>query len=192
MSDSDSGVLTRRAFVVTSAIAGTGFLLGVRIPERRRLTGGAGEESLGAAPFAPNAWIRLDETGDVTVLVHKSEMGQGVWTALPMIVAEEMDADWRRVRAERAPTTPQFDTATGGSSSVSDSWTALRHAGAAARSMLVTAAARRWGVPESECATDASVVTHTPTRRRLAYGALAVFHSHVHGGLLCLSSSPLP
>src|SRR5690242_20520008 len=151
MSDTDSSVLTRRAFVVTSTIAGTGFLLGVRIPERRR---NDTAESLGSAPsaaFAPNAWIRLDETGDVTILVHKSEMGQGVWTALPMIVAEEMDADWRRVRAERAPTTPAFDTATGGSSSVSDSWNALRHAGAAARSMLVTAAARRWGVSESEC-----------------------------------------
>ena len=173
MSDSDSGVLTRRAFVVTSTIAGTGFLLGVRIPERRR-DGLA--EPLGAAPsspFAPNAWIRLDETGDVTVLVHKSEMGQGVWTALPMIVAEEMDVDWRRVRAERAPTRPELATATGGSSSVRDSWEPLRRAGAAARAMLVSAAAHRWRVPESECTTDAGVVTHTPTRRRLTYGALA-------------------
>ena len=174
MSDTDS-VLTRRAFVVTSAIAGTGFLLGVRIPGRRRAGGpDKSNESLGAAtPFAPNAWIRLDETGDVTILVHKSEMGQGVWTALPMIVAEEMDADWRRVRAERAPTRPEYDTATGGSSSVRESWEPLRRAGAAARAMLVTAAARRWGVPESECATRAGVVTHTSTRRTLAYGVLA-------------------
>jgi isoquinoline 1-oxidoreductase beta subunit len=118
-------------------------------------------------------WIRLDETGDVTVLVHKSEMGQGVWTALPMIVAEEMDADWRRVRAERAPTRPEFDTATGGSSSVRESWDALRKAGAAARAMLVAAAAKRWNVAASECTTTAGEVIHTSTRRRLGYGSLA-------------------
>ena len=165
--------VSRRAFVVTGAVAGTAFLLGVRIPERRhqRLTDAA--HSLGVEPFAPNAWIRLDESGDVTVLVHKSEMGQGVWTALPMIVAEEMDADWRRVRAERAPTRPEYDTATGGSSSVRDSWEALRRAGAAARALLISAAARRWNVPDSECTTSAGEVIHTTTRRRLAYGALA-------------------
>jgi isoquinoline 1-oxidoreductase beta subunit len=168
------GELSRRSFVVTSAVAGAGLLLGVRIPERRRPASfGEEAESLAAAPFAPNAWIRLDENGDVTILVHKSEMGQGVWTALPMIVAEEMDADWRRVRAERAPTRPEFDTATGGSSSVRESWTALRQAGAAARAMLVTAAAKRWGVADRECTTSAGEVIHSRTRRRLAYGALA-------------------
>src|SRR5690348_7161843 len=164
--------LSRRAFVVTSGVAGAGFLLGVRIPERpRQALPGAALPS--EAPFAPNAWVRLDENGDVTILVHKSEMGQGVWTALPMIVAEEMDADWRRVRAERAPTRPELNTATGGSSSVRDSWDALRHAGAAARSMLVTAAARRWNVSPSECTTSAGEVIHSASRRRLAYGALA-------------------
>src|SRR5690349_19652383 len=112
--------VSRRSFVVTSAVAGAGLLLGVRVPPRHPI--GGERESLGGDSFAPNAWIRLDDNGDVTILVHKSEMGQGVWTALPMIVAEEMDADWRRVRAERAPTLPSFDTATGGSSSVRESW----------------------------------------------------------------------
>jgi isoquinoline 1-oxidoreductase beta subunit len=84
-----------------------------------------------------------------------------------------MDADWRRVRAERAPTRPELNTATGGSSSIRDSWDALRHAGAAARSMLVTAAARRWNVSPSECTTSAGEVIHSASRRRLAYGALA-------------------
>ena len=162
--------LSRRSFVVTTAVAGAGLLVGVHVPARR---GREPERSLGSAPFAPNAWVRLDESGDVTILVHKSEMGQGVWTALPMIVAEEMDADWRRVRAERAPTRPDLDTATGGSSSVRESYEPLRRAGATARAMLVAAAAKRWAVPESECTTSAGEVIHTSTRRRLGYGALA-------------------
>src|SRR5690242_13271658 len=173
MSDTDSSVLTRRAFVVTSTIAGTGFLLGVRIPERRR---NDTAESLGSAPtaaFAPNAWIRLDETGDVTILSHKSEMGQGVWTALPMIVAEELDADWDRVRIERAPTIADFDSATGGSSSVSDSWDTLRKAGAVARAMLVAAAAQQWRVPADSCTTERGVVVHAASGRRAPYGSLA-------------------
>ena len=170
----DDGSVSRRSFLVTTTVAGTGFLLGVRIPERRRQGGEDGATvSLGAEPFAPNAWVRLDETGDVTILVHKSEMGQGVWTALPMIVAEEMDADWRRVRAARAPTRPEYDTATGGSSSVRESWDALRRAGAATRAMLITAAAKRWNVPESECSTTAGEVVHGRSGRRVAYGALA-------------------
>ena len=173
MSDSpEVGELSRRSFVAATAVAGAGLLLGVHLPDRKRQTGIEGPRS-SAEPFAPNAWIRLDEDGDVTLLVHKSEMGQGVWTALPMILAEEMDADWRRVRAERAPTRPDLDTATGGSSSVRESWEALRRAGAAARAMLVTAAAKRWAVPESECTTSAGEVIHAKTRRRLPYGSLA-------------------
>jgi isoquinoline 1-oxidoreductase subunit beta len=171
----DDGRLSRRAFLVTTTVAGTGFLLGVRIPERHRQGAGDHEmaESLGAEPFAPNAWVRLDETGDVTIHVHKSEMGQGVWTALPMIVAEEMDADWRRVRAARAPTRPEYETATGGSSSVRGSWDALRRAGAATRAMLISAAAKRWSVPEAECSTNAGEVVHGKSGRRIGYGALA-------------------
>jgi isoquinoline 1-oxidoreductase beta subunit len=161
--------ISRRTFVVTAGVAGAGLLLGVHIPDRRRSTDVAAPNDA----FAPNMWIRLDENGDVTILVHKSEMGQGVWTALPMIVAEEMDADWKRVRVERAPTRPDFQTATGGSSSVRSSWDALRHAGAAARAMLVAAAARRWNVPEAEITTSAGEVIHAKSKRRLGYGALA-------------------
>jgi len=174
MSTSHDDNVSRRAFLVTTTVAGTGFLLGVRIPERRRHDVGdhETEEPSGPEVFAPNAWVRLDESGDVTILVHKSEMGQGVWTALPMIVAEEMDADWRRVRAARAPTRPEYDTATGGSSSVRESWDALRRAGAATRAMLIAAAAKRWNVPESECGTAAGEVIHK-SGKRLSYGALA-------------------
>jgi isoquinoline 1-oxidoreductase beta subunit len=172
MSDAIRGSdISRRTFVVTAGAAGTGLLLGLRIPDGRRARSSEAEPN--EAAFAPNAWIHLDENGEVTILVHKSEMGQGVWTALPMIVAEEMDADWRRVHAERAPTVPTLDTATGGSSSVRESWDALRKAGAAARAMLVTAAARRWNVLEGECTTSAGEVIHTTSRQRLAYGSLA-------------------
>jgi isoquinoline 1-oxidoreductase beta subunit len=165
--------LSRRSFVVSATVAGAGLMLGITLPERRRRLLDAEDSAPAAEPFAPNAWIRLDEHGNVTLLVHKSEMGQGVWTALPMIVAEEMDADWRRVRAERAPTRPEFDTATGGSSSVRESWDGLRRAGAAARMMLIRAAAQRWNVPETECTTSTGEVLHARTRRRFAYGALA-------------------
>src|SRR5690348_13295271 len=170
---SDALDTSRRQFLVTTGIAGAGLLLGIRIPDRHPAGSSHASSRPEAEAFVPNAWIRLDENGDVTILVHKSEMGQGVWTALPMIVAEEMDADWRRVRAERAPTLPSFDTATGGSSSVRESWDALRKAGAATRAMLITAAARRWSVPDSECTTNAGEVIHSKTGRRLAYGTLA-------------------
>jgi len=174
MSDSrGESELSRRSFVVSAAIAGAGLVIGIRIPTRQRGAFAAPSPASNAEPFAPNAWIRLDESGDVTILVHKSEMGQGVWTALPMIVAEEMDVDWHRVRADRAPTRPDLETATGGSSSVSDSYMPLRRAGAAARAMLVAAAAKRWGFTDSECTTNAGEVIHAATRRRLAYGALA-------------------
>ena len=136
--------MDRREFVRVSALAGGGMLLAVAFPRALRADG---DQEGGPADFSPNAWISVDETGAVTILSHKSEMGQGVWTALPMIVAEEMDADWKRVRVERAPTRPQFDTATGGSGSVRDSWDPLRRAGAVARALLVSAAAKRWSVP---------------------------------------------
>jgi len=148
-------------------------LVAVALPARSRALHAAARLTREAAEFSPSAWIRVDGNGDVTILSHKSEMGQGVWTALPMIVAEEMDADWRRVRIERAPTRPNFDTATGGSSSVSDSWDPLRRAGAVARALFISAAARQWQVPESDCRTESGAVIHTLSSRRADYGALA-------------------
>ncbi|HTL94481.1 MAG TPA: molybdopterin cofactor-binding domain-containing protein, partial [Gemmatimonadaceae bacterium] len=165
--------IDRREFVRLSAAAGGAFLLAVALPRRA-----LGMEDVGAAErprddaFAPNLWLRIDPTGDITILSHKSEMGQGVWTALPMIVAEELDADWDRVRIERAPTTADFDSATGGSSSVSDSWDTLRKAGAVARAMLVAAAAQQWHVPADSCTTERGVVAHAASGRRAPYGSL--------------------
>jgi isoquinoline 1-oxidoreductase beta subunit len=122
--------------------------------------------------------VRIARDGMVTVIVPRSEMGQGVTTALPMLVAEELDVDMAQVRVEPAPAARAYDNpafgaqATGGSTSVRTSWEPLRRAGATARAMLVTAAARGWQVPESECATERGEVVHGKSGRRVGYGAL--------------------
>jgi isoquinoline 1-oxidoreductase beta subunit len=163
--------LSRREFVKLTGAAGAGLVLGVHLPACRP-PDAAGD------PFAPNAWVRLDAEGVLTVMVDRSEMGQGVATSLPMLVAEELDADWERVRFAFAPADPVYANpmfglqGTGGSTSVRAGWEPLRKAGGAARLMLVTAAATRWGVPEAECRTEASHVIHDATDRRLDYGEL--------------------
>jgi isoquinoline 1-oxidoreductase beta subunit len=176
--DTTDTTTTRRDFIRAGAIAGGGLLLGVYLPAQPALAR-ALTFVTGAEPFAPNAWIRIDGNGLVTVMLNKSEMGQGVATSLPVIVAEELDADWSQVRFENAPADPAYiDPAfgtqiTGGSTSVANSWKGLRTAGAAAREMLVTAAANRWGVDASTCSAANSYVTHAATGRRLSYGELA-------------------
>jgi len=161
----------RREFFKVTSIAGAGFLLGFHLPWGGRLEAFAQGRP---TAFAPNAWLRIDTDGTVAVIVAKSEMGQGVHTALPMILADELDADWSNVRVERALADKKYgDMGTGGSTSVRTSWVALRTAGATARAMLLSAAAKRWGVPESSCRTEKSSVIHVPTGRKLAYGELA-------------------
>ncbi|HEY0945834.1 MAG TPA: xanthine dehydrogenase family protein molybdopterin-binding subunit [Opitutaceae bacterium] len=128
--------------------------------------------------FAPNAFLRIAPDGTVTVVVNHAEMGQGVVTALPMLVAEELDADWSRVRTEFAPVDavynhPMFGIQmTGGSTSTWTEYERLRTAGATARALLVQAASAEWGVPVAECRTEPGVVIHT-SGKRLDYGALA-------------------
>jgi isoquinoline 1-oxidoreductase beta subunit len=167
--------LSRRDFVRAVAATSGALMLAVSIE------GCAGEPTpaSGDATFAPDAWIRLDRDGTVTVMVAHSEMGQGVATALPMLVAEELDADWSRVRWAQAPANrayfnPAFGAqGTGGSTSVRTSWTPLREAGARARAMLVAAAATRLGVPAAELRTERGVVIHQASGRRVPYGDLA-------------------
>jgi isoquinoline 1-oxidoreductase beta subunit len=136
------------------------------------------DQPLPPGGFQLSAWLRISPDGAVTVVVNKSEMGQGVETALPMIIAEELEADWRQVRVETAPAAaaykdPVWGTqATGGSSSVRHMYQPLREAGAAARQMLVAAAAAVWGVPVAECTAQLGSVSHAPTLRTLAYGDL--------------------
>src|SRR2546430_5405564 len=143
--------VSRREFRETTAAAGAGLVIGFRLP------GGGRFAAAPAAPFAPNAWLRISPDNSVLIVVDRSEMGQGVTTALPMLVAEELDADWTTVKIESAPAdkayiNPMFGMqGTGGSTSVRAAYTPLRKAGAAAREMLVAAAAQTWGVDKVEC-----------------------------------------
>src|SRR5471032_1271618 len=140
--------LSRRRFLKTSAAAGGGLVIGLYVPFVNRV----GVAQQNSAPFAPNAFIRIGMDDSVTVIVNHSEMGQGVYTALPMLVAEELDADWSKVRVESAPVDAVYNhTAfgiqiTGGSSSTWSEYDRLRKAGATARAMLIAAAAQTWNV----------------------------------------------
>ena len=131
------------------------------------------------AEFAPNAFVRIATDGTITVIVNKSEMGQGVATSLSMALAEDLDADWRQVRCEFAPAHPDYVHPgypiqfTGGSTSTLGMTEPMRKAGATARAMLLAAAAQQWGVPVGACRTDAGVVHHDGSQRRATYGELA-------------------
>src|SRR2546428_748241 len=166
--------ISRREFLETTGAAGAGLVIGFHLPPGGRFAAAA------AAPFAPNAWLRISPDNSVLIVVDRSEMGQGVTTALPMLVAEELDADWTKVKIEFAPadkayTNPMFGMqGTGGSTSVRAAYTPLRKAGAAAREMLVAAAAETWGVDKAECRAEQGAVLHAASGRRLTYGKLAI------------------
>jgi len=163
--------LDRRSFLRVSALAGGGMLLSTWFD-----FGGATAlaEPASAADFVPNAYIRIAPDGIVTIIAKNPELGQGVRTMLPMIIADELDVDWNSVRIEQAdfdPTKYQAQAA-GGSNATPSSWNPMRQVGAAARAMLITAAAQTWGVPEAECETTPGVVHHRASNRSLKYGEL--------------------
>lgn len=162
--------LSRRFFLAASAVAGGGFTLGWSVPTA------AAEHTA----FELGIWATVAADDTVTVRIARSEMGQGTLTGLAQLVADELDADWRFVRAEYVSPDANLaakrawgDMSTGGSRGIRASVDYVRKGGATARAMLLQAAAARWGVAASECATGLSVVTHTPTGRRLRYGELA-------------------
>lgn len=160
--------VTRRDFLKAGALASAGLLIGFRLP------GSLAEAATAGAAFEPNAWLRVDPDGTVTVIVARSEMGQGIRTSLPMLVAEELEVDWRHVRFEQAVPAPKYgDMSTGGSTSIRESFEPLRKAGAAAREMLVAAAAIAWKVDAASCHAKEGEVVHDTSKRRLGYGALA-------------------
>ena len=180
--------LSRRGFLRAGVLAGGGLLLGVHVPWLRPAAAqdadpadpaNPGGPADPAAPFAPNAFVRVAADGQVTVIVNHSEMGQGIYTGLAMIVAEELDADWARVRVEPAPVHPDYNhtafgvQATGGSTSTWTEWERLRKAGAAARAMLVAAAAAAWQVDPATCTTASGQVLHADSGRQAGYGELA-------------------
>ncbi len=171
--------LSRRV-LLTGGLAG-GFLLAFHLP-LRALTPNEPvqppDDTNGK--FAPNAFIRIDNAGNTTLVMPQVEMGQGIYTAMAMILAEELDADFARVTLEHAPAdeklyaNPAFGIqATGGSTSVRAFWTPLREAGASARAMLVQAAAQEWQVEPASCTTANGEVVHKDSGRKLSYGALA-------------------
>ena len=135
--------MTRKEFLRTSALAGAGLVIGIHIP-----LPDAWAESATAASLQPSAWLRIDADGTVSIVIDETELGQGSSTALAMILADELEADWDRVRLLPIPENPAGwvrGISTGGSTSIRDGWEPFRHAGAAAKAMLITAAARRWG-----------------------------------------------
>ena len=163
--------LSRRNFLRVTALAGGGMLLATYIDPS-----GAVRE-LGATPdeeFVPNAFIRITPDGAVTIIAQNPEIGQGVKTMLPMIIADELDVDWKDVRVEQASfdDTKYSNQYAGGSTATPNHWMPMRRVGAAARLMLVTAAAGTWNVSESECETASGAVHHRKSGRRLGYGEL--------------------
>src|SRR5881296_986411 len=169
--------VSRRDFVVVLTSAGGGLLLGCRIGERSR----AATAAAAASPpgFVPNAFIRIGSDGRITLIMNQVEMGQGMYTSMPMLLAEELEVGLDQVQLEHAPPNDKLYAnplvgfqMTGASSSVRMMYTPLRTAGATARTMLVAAAAQTWDVAPASCRAQNGVVTHLASGRTLAYGAL--------------------
>jgi isoquinoline 1-oxidoreductase beta subunit len=168
--------LTRRSFLQAGAAAGGGLMLSLRLP----LANGEAEAA-DADGFAPNAFIRIADDGQVVLTMPYVEMGQGTYTSIPMLIAEELEVDLKQVRLEHAPPNEQLYgnpvlggvQATGGSTTIRASWKPLRQAGAIARTMLVSAAAQRWNVDPASCRAQGGEVLHAATGRSIKYGDLA-------------------
>ena len=168
---------SRRHFLKLTATAaiGGGFMLGFDLTARSEVR----DDLTTDAPFAPNAFSRIDRAGKVTFVMPVIEMGQGTYTSLPMLIAEELEVDVDRVAIEHSPPDDKVYAnpligvqLTGGSTSIRGTYLPLRQAGATARVMLVSAAAQRWSVDPSTCRAQKSVVSHGPSSRKLGYGEL--------------------
>jgi len=165
--------LSRRSFLASSATVGGGLLLGLNLPLGQ-------SEAASSESFAPNAFIRIGSDGQVTLIMPYVEMGQGTYTSIPMLIAEELEVSLNQVKLEHAPPNEKFYAnpllgvqATGNSNAIRGAWKPLREAGAAARTMLIEAAAKRWGVDGKSCRALEGEVIHSPTGRKLKYGELA-------------------
>jgi isoquinoline 1-oxidoreductase subunit beta len=167
---------TRRGFLAAGG-ATTALVIGFTLPETAHAKLGTNAANASASAFAPNAWLRITPDNKVTVICGSSEMGQGVHTAIPMMMAEELDADWNTVSVVQAPVDAAFANpafqmqATGGSTTVRGHWDVVRKAGASARAVLVQAAAAKWGTTPDQCRTSAGKVIHT-SGKSLSYGQL--------------------
>src|ERR1700704_2724869 len=166
----------RRGFLKGMLGAGA-FVLSVRwMPEEMfgSPPNAGAPDAMDNAPLRPNVYVAIDTDGTAYVVAHRSEMGSGSRTALPRIVADELDADWARVKIVQATGDEKYgDQDTDGSHSVRSFFDVLRESGATARLMLVRAAAAKWGVPAADCATELHSVVHKPSGKKLGYGELA-------------------
>jgi isoquinoline 1-oxidoreductase beta subunit len=159
---------TRRALLQAAGAAATTLTLGFRVGPT------LAQATTQSAAFAPNAWLRIEPSGAVTVVISKTEMGQGTETGIAMILADELDADWARVAVRTAQPDGQRFMITGGSYSTAGAWDAGRKAAAAAREMLLAAGAQALGVSAADCRTEAHTVVHAASGRRVGYGELVV------------------
>src|SRR6266851_3647439 len=166
--------LSRRQLLFVGAAAGGGFLVGWHRPSGPRILAAAAKAA--PAVFAPNAFIRIGRDGRITLIMNQVEMGQGTYTSMPMLLAEELEVGLDQVHLEHAPpndklyANPIFgDQETGASTSVRAFYEPLRRAGATARVMLIAAAAQTWNVEPTSCQAARGVVTHKPTGRKLSY-----------------------
>jgi isoquinoline 1-oxidoreductase subunit beta len=165
-----TGSIDRRAFLKITALAGGGMMLGLYF----KPPAFAQNQPVPVIPV-PSSFIRIAPDGTVTIIAKNPEIGQGIKTSLPMTIADELDVDWKDVRVEQADLdgTKYSNQSAGGSTATPNSWNAMRQVGAAARAMLITAAAQTWGVAESELTTSSGKVFHQQTKRSLGYGKLA-------------------
>ncbi|HEY3100394.1 MAG TPA: xanthine dehydrogenase family protein molybdopterin-binding subunit [Methylomirabilota bacterium] len=165
-------MLTRRRFLQTTALTGVALVVGFRLD---------GRPAAAAEGLAPDSFVRIAPDNTVTIISKHIELGQGSYSGIATIVAEELDADWSQIRVEAAPSDAQRygnrllggAQVTGGSTAMADSWDKMRRAGATARAMLVEAAAREWNVPTAEITVDRGVLSHAPSGRRATFGELA-------------------
>jgi isoquinoline 1-oxidoreductase subunit beta len=161
--------VSRRSFLHVSALSSGGMMLGMYAGAPKALA-----QSRQQPPFEPKAFIKIASDGTVTLVSRNPEIGQGIKTMLPMLIAEELEVDWKKVKVEQAGLDAKYGLqSTGGSRAASNNWIPMRQVGAAGREMLIAAAAKKWGVPESECYASNGRVYHRSTDRSLGYGELA-------------------
>ena len=165
--------LSRRQLLKGVAL-GSGLVLGLHVGARKFPFGEAAAAAVGAGRFAPNVFLSIDDTGLVTIVASRAEMGTGIKTDLPLVLADELDADWSRVKVVQAQGDPKYgDQNTDGSRSTWQFFGPMRLAGATARQMLEAAAAGMWRVPTGECRAQNGFVVHASSGRKLSFGDLA-------------------
>ncbi len=162
-------MLTRRSFLHVTALAGGGMLIGTYLKPLA-----SAQQPPNQAPLDPNNFIKIGADGSVTLISRNPEVGQGIKNMLPMLIAEELEVDWKTVKVEQAGYDPKYGLqSTGGSRAASNNFIPMQKVGAAGRQMLIAAAAKKWGVPESECFASNGRVYHRATDRSFGYGELA-------------------